>query len=499
MSNDFEIRNPILPGFHPDPSICRRGEDYFLITSTFEFFPGIPIYRSKDLVSWELIGQVVTRRHQFEYSLMEASRGLFAPTIRYHDSRFYVTVTDVTQKGNCLLSAEDPRGPWSDPVCLDQEGIDPSLFFDEDGRAYLATNASVQGILGIALSEIEISTGKRLSPVRHICPGSGGRFPEAPRIFHIHGIYYLLLSEGGTEYGHMVTLFRSNAVWGPYEGCPSNPILSSRDDSSRILQCTGHADIVSDAQDNWWAVFLATRSLPGVLLHNLGRETCLSPVVWDKGWFYIKKPELGNPGRQWKMEKLLLPQKSGSPFVDQWLHIRIPEETAIQNDPQGRWLQLTGKGVGLSDALGAPAFCGWRQSEHRCRFFARVDKFEVPSCFGLSAYYNNQYHYSICVTASGQGMKISLVHVLHGITYLVSVKEVPCIAKGLALKIEADDAWYRFLYCLEGKGWEEIGRGRVAGLCSEGTLSMTFTGTLLGVYSERGVVRFSTLLYASFA
>jgi len=275
---NLPYRNPVLAGFHPDPSVCRVGSDYYLVVSSFEFFPGLPVFHSTNLTDWEPVSFAWHRESQFDMAAAGASRGLFAPTIRFHSGEFFITVTDVSGTGNCIIRSGTPYGPWSDPVPVAQGGIDPSLFFDDDGTAYFCTNADVGGIQGIALSVVNPVTGKLRSPVRHICPGSGGRWPEAPHLYKFDGLYYLMLAEGGTEYGHMETLFRSASPWGPYVPCPHNPILSHRNALANPVQCTGHADLVEDGKGNYWAVFLGVRPLPGLLLHNLGRETFLAPV-----------------------------------------------------------------------------------------------------------------------------------------------------------------------------------------------------------------------------
>ena len=211
-----KIENPIIKGFNPDPSICRVGEDYYLVTSTFEFFPGVPIYKSRDLANWKLIGHCLNRPSQLQLNGCHASGGIYAPTLRHHDGMFYMTTTNVTFGGNFIVHANDPAGPWSDPVWVAQAGIDPSLLFDDDGRCYFHSTGSQEGRPCILQCEINPLTGDMLSPSRVLSYGSGGRFPEAPHMYKILGEYYLMLAEGGTEYGHMVTIFRSSSPWGTF-------------------------------------------------------------------------------------------------------------------------------------------------------------------------------------------------------------------------------------------------------------------------------------------
>ncbi|MBN2174226.1 MAG: glycoside hydrolase family 43 protein, partial [Bacteroidales bacterium] len=188
-------KNPVIPGFHPDPSICKSGDNFYLVTSSFEYFPGVPIFRSKDLVNWEKIGHCLTRPSQLNLDKCRASGGIYAPTIRYHDGTFYMITTNVSGKGNFIVHTKDPAGEWSDPVWLKQGGIDPSLYF-EDNKCYLTSNPANC----IYLSEINPLTGEQLSESKAIWNGTGGRYPEAPHIYKKDGWYYLLISEGGTEY-----------------------------------------------------------------------------------------------------------------------------------------------------------------------------------------------------------------------------------------------------------------------------------------------------------
>src|SRR5581483_5212110 len=257
----MRIANPIIPGFHPDPSICRVGDDYFLVTSSFEYFPGVPIFHSRDMGHWRQIGHCLTRPSQLPLPGVQASRGIFAPTIRHHDGVFYMVTTNVTSGGNFVVHTRDPFGAWSEPIWLGQGGIDPSLFFDADGRVYLTstyTSGPVPDEIdpatfswGVQQSEIDIASGRRLTEPRPIWGGTGGKYPEAPHLYRIGGAYYLMIAEGGTEYGHMVTIARGASPWGPWEPCPHNPIVSHRSLQSPI-QGLGHADLVEAADRSWW-------------------------------------------------------------------------------------------------------------------------------------------------------------------------------------------------------------------------------------------------------
>ena len=289
----MQYNNPIISGFNPDPSVCRVGEDFYLVTSTFEFFPGVPVYHSKNLVNWTLTGHCLTRDSQLPLEKVHPSGGIYAPTIRHHDGVFFMTTTNVSHGGNFIVHTKDPAGEWSEPAYVNQGGIDPSLFWDDDGSCYFCSNAGMDGKAGIVGCRIDPMTGEMLSEGVFLSAGAGGRYCEAPHIFKRGEYYYLLMAEGGTEYGHMVTIMRARSPLGPYdEACPHNPILSHRDDGFSPIQCTGHADIFDDQNGNSWLVCLGTRPFIN-MLHHLGRETFLAPVVWnEEGW-----PVVGDNGR----------------------------------------------------------------------------------------------------------------------------------------------------------------------------------------------------------
>ena len=297
-------QNPVISGFNPDPSICRVGEDFYLVTSSFEFFPGVPIYHSKNLVNWELINYCLTDEEQLRLKGCGPSDGIYAPTLRYWDGVWFMTVTNISDKGNFIVHTRDIRGKWSAPGWVDQKGIDPSLYFErslrghgEDGapmyedRAYFCSNGGEEGP-GIYLCQVNPFTGERLSASRKISAGCGGKAPEAPHIYRIGEYYYLMMAEGGTEYGHGITMQRSRDIYGPYEACPYNPVLTHRDAGGDPIQAVGHGDLTEDQNGNWWVVCLGIRPLEGSMLHNLGRETFLAPVVWQDSW-----PVIGNNGR----------------------------------------------------------------------------------------------------------------------------------------------------------------------------------------------------------
>lgn len=280
----MSYKNPILHGFNPDPSICFDDDKYVMVCSSFEYFPGIPIYTSYDLVNWERSGYVLTDSNCINLKSIKNSQGLFAPTIRFYEGTYFVVCTNINE-GNFICSTTDLKNGWSNPTWIDTpRGIDPSLIFDKGKCYYQLTVFKDKN--SIIQFEIDPTTGTRLSPIININKGCGGRDVEAPHIFKKDDWYYLVLAEGGTREGHMVTIQRSKDIYGPFEACPRNPILSNRD-VKKSLQSVGHGDFIEDKNGKWWIVSLATRPIQHRTL--LGRETILLPVEWEDGWPLVNK------------------------------------------------------------------------------------------------------------------------------------------------------------------------------------------------------------------
>ena len=281
--------DPVIPGFHPDPSICRVGDDYYLATSSFEYFPGVPIFHSTDLVHWTQIGHALTRRSQFPLVEPGPSRGIYAPTLRHHDGRFWLITTNVSdvERGQVLVTTADPRGEWSEPVFVPEaRGIDPDLAWDVDGTCYLTWNELRFGAgnFGIRQAPFDPTTGRLLEEPYPLWEGTGMQAPEGAHLYRVGATWYLMLAEGGTERGHSVTIARGQSPRGPFEPCPRNPILSHRS-TDHPVQNVGHADLVETPTGEWAAVYLGVRpggSTPGY--HVNGRETFLAGIEWEDGW-----------------------------------------------------------------------------------------------------------------------------------------------------------------------------------------------------------------------
>lgn len=383
-----QYRNPVLSGYYPDPSITRVGDDYYLVNSSFTHFPGLPVFHSRDLVTWTQIGNAIDRPAQLRLAGLTASRGVYAPDISHHDGQFYIVNTCVDCGGNFVITAKDPHGPWSDPVWLGFDGIDPSIFWDGD-EAYIVNNGPppraprYDGHRAIWVQRFDhrrmTLTGERSVIV------DGGvdirqkpSWIEGPHLLRRGDAYYLIAAEGGTGDQHTEVVFRASSVRGPFQPWSGNPILSQRGlDPARADPVTsaGHAKFVQTPAGDWWAVFLATRPYaPG--LYNIGRETFLLPVRWDaQGWPTILAPGVPIPfvaerPRLPPQTPPQLPISGDFGYVDEfdapqlgpaWIGLRIPPQPFHRIE---RGALVLRSGAPLGDVNGVPAFLGRRQQHH---------------------------------------------------------------------------------------------------------------------------------------
>jgi len=291
---------PILAGFFPDPSICRAGDTYYVVTSTFEYLPGIPVHASTDLVNWTLLGNALTRPTQIAENGGFGSSGIFAPTIRHRDGRFWIIGTNVNEiplgRGHFLVHATDPAGPWSEPVHVaGATGIDPDLAWDEDGTAYVTWCSLDPSRPGIQCAPVDTSTGELLAPSRQLWEGTGLAAPEGPHLYRVDGWWYLLLAEGGTERGHTATIARARTLDGPFEPAPHNPILTHRS-LAHPVQNAGHADLIELADGSWAAVHLGVRPRgQSPSFHVNGRESFLVGIDWVDGWPVVDEQRFDVP------------------------------------------------------------------------------------------------------------------------------------------------------------------------------------------------------------
>jgi xylan 1,4-beta-xylosidase len=486
------FKNPIIPGFYPDPSICRVNDDYYIVTSSFEYFPGVPIFHSKDLVHWEQIGYVLTRKSQLPLEKTRSSGGIYAPTIRYHDGTFYMVTTNVDGGGNFYVTAKDPKGPWSEPIWLDKEDADPSLFFDDDGTVYYTRQKA--GRFGyIGQRTLNPKTGKLEGDLKNIWAGTGGIWPEGPHLYKINGKYYVLVSEGGTSYEHKVTIARSDSPWGPFESNPNNPILTHEKLPSSPIQATGHADLV-ETPDGWWMVCLGIRPQGG-RFHHIGRETFLMPVEWNEdGWPVVNHnstidltmPAPKLPHTVFK-ELPVRDNFDSDKLAIQWNFLRNPYEGDFSLTEHPGYLRLNGSAVTLNDK-DSPAFVGCRQTSFNCLTSTKLefDPKQENEEAGLAVRTFDGFYYIIGLTLQNNQRKVFFKKVLKG-QIVDSVQYVDIEPGPVILSVKAEPLSYEFS-CQSSKGKRQIlGTALTKGLSVEEIgfdQGMCFTGAYFGMYAS---------------
>ncbi len=484
-------RNPILPGFHPDPSICRVNRDYYLVTSSFEFFPGVPLFHSEDLIHWEQIGHVLTRESQLVLEKCPVSGGIWAPTIRYNKGRFYVTTTNFSHGGNFIVWTDDIDGEWSDPIWIKQKGIDPSLFFDDDGTVYFVSTYDMPDGQAIGQCIIDIETGNMLTETKIIWNGSGGKYPEGPHMFRKNGIYYLMIAEGGTEYGHMETIARSSSPWGPFIGCPRNPILTHRDTRLEEFQALGHADLVVTPEGDSWMIFHGIRTSQ-YMLHHLGRETMIAPVSWvEDGWPLVYGGKnitpimevLDIPDEKF-VTKIQGPDLIESLFLDKyWSFLRNPDMKSYSLSERPGSICLIGSKVSLNDCA-SPTFIGRRQQHFNLQAKTIVDYLPKKDndMAGMTIFHTNEHHYDLAIRLCN-GKRVAILRKRVGDMQTESNPVVLPEEGKIILYIIAQKLEYSFFVGTEVMERVQVGTGRTQLLSTE-CMPMTFTGCFIGLFSE---------------
>ncbi|MGW2832702.1 glycoside hydrolase family 43 protein [Streptomyces sp. NPDC001286] len=487
------VSNPVIPGFHPDPSICRVGEDYYLACSSFEYFPGVPVFHSRDLVHWTQIGNALDRPGQLRLPLdSPSSGGIYAPTLRHHDGRFWLIVTNVSADGNLLVTATDPAGPWSDPVLLPGvRGIDPDLAWDEDGTCWCT-------VAGVSQIRLDPTTGETSGPSRRLWSGMpGAKAPEAPHLYRIGDYWYLLIAEGGTERCHGVSIARARGPEGPFEPCPANPVLTHRG-TDHPVQNTGHADLVQAPDGSWWMVLLGVRpggGTPG--WHVLGRETFLAPVTWADDWPVVGEPALDLPAPPWPLVpgpvEPVRDDFDRAELRPQWISLRDrPAEHCTTGERSG-WLTLRARGGSLDEP--DVVFVGRRQQRLTCEARTLIDSAQGRG--GLAVRLDEEHHYEI-EASEGEVRLLTRIGPLRTVVASLAVPAGPVVLRVrvsgapprdartgpdlVALGIEEPDGTFTELGTLDGRYLStEVAGG--------------FTGRVIGMYAASGTVHFDWFDY----
>ena len=501
-----KIINPILPGYHPDPSILRVEDDYYIAVSTFEWFPGVQIYHSKDLVNWKLLTYPLTRSSQLNMIGNIDSGGVWAPCLSYSDGLYYLIYTDVKSRmgafkdtHNYLVTAKNIEGPWSEPIYLNSSGFDPSLFHDDDGRKWLVNmiwdfRKGTNSFAGIALQEYSVKERKLIGPVRNIFKGSEIGLTEAPHLYKRGGYYYLMTAEGGTWYTHAVTMARSQSIFGPYEIDPTNPILTSDQEDLDQLQKAGHGSLVETQTGDWYMAHLCGRPVVDKKC-ILGRETALQKCYWtEDGWLRV----VGGPHPSTEIEA---PNIKPYPFEQEsndddfkgptlkkyWNSLRRP----FNED----WLSLTFR-PGYLTLFGGESM---QSTHHQSLLARRLENFHVaietelaydPENFqqmaGLITYYDTDDYVYLRVTHHEKhGKCIGIIESKHGQYDELLEEDIPLTTDTVQLKAEIDHEWLQFYYAMEKDQWIEIGpRIDISHLSDDDAEYIRFTGTFVGMCAQ---------------
>jgi len=502
-------RNPILAGFYPDPSVTWANGAFYLVNSTFTYFPGVPVFESRDLVHWRQVGQVIDRAGELNFDGLTVSRGIYAPSIAFHDGLFYVVTTAVNSGGTFLSTARNPAGPWSDPIWLPQvDGIDPSLFFDDDGRAYILNNGppvgppKYDGHRAIWIQQFDVATRKTIGR-RKVLVNGGVDFAkkpvwiEGPHMYRHDGWYFLMCAEGGTSVRHSEVVLRARSPWGPFKAFAGNPILTQRDlppDRPDPVINAGHADLVAAQDGSWWAVFLGSRPYEKVHF-NTGRETFLLPVTWTNDWptilengieipYVAEAPGLDPVGGDPTTGNFTWRDEFDSPTLKpEWLQVRVPKRLwASLSDCPG-WLSLHPRPVPL-DSLGNPSFLGHRQ-QHQS--FDASTELEIPRepdvAAGLAAFQSENYWYFLGVRRQPDAASPEVFLEKRAGSHTDTIARMPIDESArLKLRITGNARAYSFYFNQGGSSWKALKEGDDGSILST-DVAGGFVGTMIGPYA----------------
>ena len=501
------FKNPVLPGFHADPSVCRAGDDFYLVNSTFQYFPGVPVFHSKDLIHWEQVGNCLTRPSQLDLTglynqdnpeLGWTNAGVYATTIRENKGRFYMVTTVFPSRRHFYVWTDNPACEWSEPIVIDFAigSCDPTLYFEGDKCYFLWKEGDIK------ICEIDVETGKKIGEIHHLGTGLGGRYPEGPHIYKKDGYYYLMLAEGGTEQGHHVNILRSRNLFGPYEPNRANPILShfNMEMQNSEIQGLGHADLVQAPDSTWWMICLGYRT-SGYLLHVMGRETMLAPVRWDENAWPVVN---GNGTLTTDMHCTTLPQvpmpldpvreefnyvKRDVPAASYssiglpwgWHSIGNPDYSHYSLTERKGWLRLKPTTTTLDKAT-SPTFVARRQTEKVFTATTLVDASHIGEGMqaGITAYAAPLNHYDVIVEKRDGKLyaksNIRIGELAH------CDKEVPLNSNKVYLRITSDAAYYYMQVSDDGKRFQTLGKMDFRYVSTE--VIGGFTGVMLGVFAQ---------------
>lgn len=513
--NEFMLKiiNPIIQGFYPDPSVCAVDGWFYIVNSSFSYFPGLPVFKSKDCIKWEQIGNIIDRPEQMNFDGQGVSRGLFAPTIRYWNGKFYCVCTQVDRIGNFFVTADKPEGPWSDPIAIPgAEGIDPSLFFDDDGTCwYVGTRPAPEGVKWngnweIWIQKLDVNTGKLLGEAKGIWRGALKNcvWPEGPHIYKINGKYYLIHAEGGTGPEHAVMVARCDTIDGEWVGKPANPILTHRHlgkDAGVVY--VGHADLFCDNKKKWWMVCLASRPYGNKgdenRYCNMGRETFLVPVKWEDDWPVVSW-ETGLVENAYDLNGHVVKRANEDAdavvfpsiddfntekLADYWLSLRNRKPEYINCTESKGNLRLYG--AGPLTVEGDTSLVARRQTcfSYEASTKVRIHFSKSGDRAGIVCYQSEKFNYRLQLELKGKVVALKLIKASGGEDEIVAEEvinggstDVQCV-----LRVVAERQSLRFEY-----GWDERNMSVIAENVDGTILSVEkaggFVGTLVGMFAE---------------
>jgi xylan 1,4-beta-xylosidase len=502
------IQNPVLPGFHPDPSICRVGDDYYVVNSTFEWFPGVPIHHSRDLVNWRLIGHALTRRSQLDLRGVVDSGGVWAPSLSYADGRFWLVYTNVRSRltnfkdfGIFLTTAPNILGPWTEPIFLNSIGFDPSLFHDDDGRKWVVNmmwdfRKNRARFAGIVLQEYDPAARALAGPMTNILAKKA--LTEGPNLYKVNGYYYLMLAEGGTGWNHGISMARARSITGPYELDPQPSVLTSRDDYGLALQKAGHGELVQTQSGEWYLAHLCSRPITPERRCMLGRETAFQKVAWSAdGWL-----RLADGGRH---PQVTAPAPAGLPptpcsavpprddfeeckLNPSWSSLRMPvDESWLSLSERPGWLRLRGRDSQHSlfeQSLVAKRLGSFRAQAETCMEFSPNHFTQMA---GLICYYDTRTHFYLRVSHEetlGKVLGIVLTddgHYDELIDSQIAINDW----RRIYLRAAIDYQRLQFSASPDGKTWRAMGPFLDASKLSDDYgQGLHFTGAMVGLCAQ---------------